>query len=293
VLEERNNCGGNGTGPVGLLAGSGLFPISFARSASNHGIRVVAIALKGETSPEIEKYVDEVHWTGLARLGKWLRIFKKAGVKRAVMCGGVTKARIYDNPLRLLPDIRSARFLYSRRGEWADHDLLRDLAEEFEKEGISIESSVLFCPELLAPEGTLTRREPSDREWSDIRYAWPLAKHIAALQIGQTLVVKDGAVVAVEGMDGTDATLRRAGEIAGEGTVAVKLAKEGHDPRFDIPCVGPKTVDVLSEAGASALAIEAGNTLVLEREQTVRKAGAADIAIVALQGNEIEGRRES
>lgn len=289
MAEKRNNSDSRPTGPIGLLAGGGRFPICFARSAREHGIRVVAIALKGETSEELQRYVDEIHWTGLARLGKWLRIFKKARVERAVMCGGVTKARIYDNPLRLLPDIRSARFLYSRRGRWQDHHLLAELADEFEKEGITIESSVLFCPELLAPEGVLTSREPDEREWSDIRYAWPLAKQIAAMQIGQTLVVKDGAVVAVEGMDGTDATLRRAGEIAGEGTVAVKLAKEGHDPRFDIPCVGPETVEVLEEAGVSALAIEAGNTLVLEREQTAQKAGRAGIAIVALTGDEIEG----
>ncbi|MFW6457193.1 MAG: LpxI family protein [Planctomycetota bacterium] len=269
---------------VGLLAGSGLFPVNFARGAHRHGYDVVAIALKGETSPELEEYVDEIHWTGLARLGKWIRIFKDRNVQRAVMCGGVTKAKIYENPLRLMPDYRSAKFIYSRRGAWEDHVLLADLAEEFEKEGISVESSVLFCPELLVAEGTLTTREPTEREWDDIRFAWPRIKTIAAMQIGQAIVVKDGAVVAVEGMDGTDATLRRAGDIAGEGTVAVKLAKEGHDPRFDIPCIGPDTVDVLNEAGVGALAVEADNTLILEREETVEKAEKADAAIVALTG---------
>lgn len=267
---------------VGLLAGSGLFPVTFARGAHDHGHEVVAIALKGETSPELEEYVDEIHWTGLARLGKWIKIFQNADITRAVMCGGVTKAKIYENPLRLMPDFRSAKFIYSRRGEWEDHVLLADLAEVFEEEGISIESSVLFCPELLAPEGVLTAREPSEGEWDDIRFAWPRIKKIAAMQIGQTIVVKDGAVVAVEGMDGTDATLRRAGDIAGEGTVAVKLAKEGHDPQFDIPCIGPNTIDVLKEAGMGALAIEAGNTLMLEREDTIGQADDAGIALVGV-----------
>lgn len=287
VVQANNKETAGSTGKVGLLAGSGIFPICFARGARRHGHEVVAIGLKGETSPALEEHVVEVHWTGLARLGEWISIFKEADVTRAVMCGGVTKAKIYENPMRLFPDFRSIRFLYSRRGEWEDHVLLAQLAEEFEKEGITIESSVMFCPELLAREGTLTRREPTEREWDDIRFAWPRIKRIAAMQIGQTIVVKDGAVVAVEGMDGTDATLRRAGEIAGSGTVAVKLAKEGHDPRFDIPCVGPATVDVLEDAEVGVLAIEADQTLVLEREEVVARADAAGLAMVAVSADDM------
>lgn len=288
MVDEDESVNKNADEKVGLLAGSGLFPVNFARGAHRHGYKVVAIALKGETSPELEDYVDEIHWTGLARLGKWIRIFKDAGIQRAVMCGGVTKAKIYENPLRLMPDFRSAKFIYSRRGAWEDHALLADLAEVFEEEGISVESSVLFCPELLVSEGVLTSREPTEREWSDIRFAWPRIKTIAGMQIGQTIVVKDGAVVAVEGMDGTDATLRRAGEIAGEGSVAVKLAKEGHDPRFDIPCVGPDTVDVLKDAGLGALAVEAEKTLILERDRTVERAEEADVAIVAVSSESLD-----
>ncbi|MFP4176260.1 MAG: LpxI family protein [Candidatus Brocadiia bacterium] len=274
---------------IGLLAGSGRFPVCFARGARCHGHSVVAIGLKGQTSPELEDVVDEMHWTGLAKLGKWITIFREAGVSRAVMCGGVPKEKIYDNPLNLVPDWRSARFLYSRRGQWEDHFLLGELAEEFEKEGIHIENSVIFCPELLAPAGVLTTREPDEREWEDVRFAWPRIKQIAALQIGQTIVVKDGAVVAVEGMDGTDATLRRAGEIAGEGTVAVKVAREDHDPRFDIPCVGTATIGVLDEAGVSTLAMEAGNTLLLDRAETVARAEECGVSLVSVTEEDVRG----
>jgi len=266
---------------IGLLAGSGLFPVCFARGARANGIKVIAVAIKGETNSSLEKHVDQIHWTGIGKLGKWIRLLKKAGVKEAVMCGGVNKTKMYPNVLQNLPDSRALRLWFSskRRG---DHDLLGRLAEEFEKEGITIRSSVLYCPELIAQEGVLTSIEPTESQWDDIRFAQPLIKKIAAMQIGQTIAVKDGAVIAVEGIDGTDATLRRAGRIAGGGVVAVKMAKKGHDPRFDIPCVGPDTVEVLAEAELGALAIEAGKTLLLDAENTVRKADKAGIPLVGI-----------
>ena len=273
---------------VGLLAGSGLFPICFARGARAHGVRIVAIAIEGEASPELAAHVDEIHWTGLARLGQWIRIFKQAGVKHAVMCGAVRKAAMYPNPSRLLPDLRSAKLWYKKLRSREDHTLLGAVAEEFEREGIKLESSVLYCPELLASPGCLTSRKPTRREWSDIRFAWPAVKQIAAMQIGQTVVVKDGAVIAVEAMEGTDEALRRGGKIARRGAVAVKVAKEGHDERFDIPCIGPDTVDVLVETRISVLAVEAGKTIVLEKDEVARKANRAKVTIVALTGQDIQ-----
>jgi DUF1009 family protein len=277
---------------VGMLAGSGLLPICFARGARRHGIRVVAIAIKGEASSELAQHVDEIHWTGLMRLGEWIRIFKKAGVEHAVMCGGVDKANMYRGPASLLPDWRSAKLWYEKLRSRQDHTILDAVAGEFESEGIKVESSVLYCPELLAERGRLTEREPTEREWADIRFGWPMAKQIAAMQIGQTVVIKDGAVIAVEGMDGTNATLERGGKIARGGAVAVKVAKGGHDPRFDIPCVGPDTVEVLERAGISALAVEAGNTIILERELVTDLARKAKAVIVALSAEDIDAGRE-
>jgi len=272
---------------VGLLAGAGRLPLAIARSTAGQGLRVVAIGLKGEADPELAALVDEFHWSGVNQLGRWIRIFKQAGVAHAVMCGGITKANMYRHPTAFIPDLRAAKMWYSRMlRSRQDHTLLEGLVEEFAREGIQIESCTLYCPELLAPRGCLTRREPTGREWVDIRFAWPLVKQIAAMQIGQTIVVKDRAVVAVEGMDGTDATLRRAGQISRGKLVAVKVAKDGHDPRFDIPCVGPGTVDVLREAGVSVLALEADQTILLERDEILRKADASRVTIVALTGED-------
>jgi len=268
--------------PIGMLAGGGLLPVCLARGARRRGVRVVAIAVKGETSPELAREVDEIHWTGIARLGQWIKIFKRAGVSRAVMCGRVDKANMYGRPASLMPDWRTTKLWYSRLRSRRDHSLLAAVADELESEGIRVESSILYCPELLAPEGCLTRRRPTEREWEDIRFGWPIAKQVAALEIGQTVVVKDKAVITVEGMDGTDEALRRGGRIGRGGVVAVKVAKEGHDERFDIPCIGPDTVGVLKEAGVSCLAVEAGKTILLDRDEIVARARSARLSLVAL-----------
>jgi len=270
-------------GVVGMLAGGGLLPICFARSARARGMRIVAIALKGDAGPELARYVDQIHWTNVAKLGKWIRIFKRAGVQHAVMCGSIRKPNMYRHPVSFFPDLRSVEMWHSKMlRSREDHTVLQHLAEEFENEGIKIESSVLYCPELLAPRGCLTPRLPTAREWADICFGWPLAKQLAALQIGQTIVVKDRAIVAVEGMDGTDATLRRGGKIASGNAVAIKVAKSGHDPRFDIPCVGPDTIQVLKEAGVCVLAVEAGQVIVLERDEVARLSRAAKVTVIAL-----------
>jgi hypothetical protein len=275
---------------VGMLAGGGLLSICFARGARAHGLRIVAIALKGDAGPELAQYVDEIHWTNVAKLGRWIRIFKRAGVQHAVMCGSIRKPNMYRHPVSFFPDLRSAKMWYSRMlRSREDHTVLQYLAEEFETEGIRIESSVLYCPELLAPGGCLTARRPTEREWADIRFGWPLAKQIAALQIGQMIVVKDRAVVAVESIDGTNATLRRGGRLASGHAVAVKVAKEGHDPRFDVPCVGPDTVDVLREARVPVLAVEAGQVIVLEREEVARRARAARVTVIAIAPEDCAG----
>ncbi len=269
---------------VGLLCGAGDLPIQAARALRERGCRVVVVALAGEADPEVEQLADEVHWTGLAKLGRWLRVFRRAEVETMLMLGGVRKERMYENKLSLLPDWQSVKLWYRKLISKADHTILEAVVEEFENAGIPVSSIVDVCPELLAKEGCLTRRTPTEAEWRDIRFGWPVVKQIAALQVGQCIVVKEEAVIAVEGIDGTDATLRRGGRLAGGGAVAVKVAKEGHDNRFDIPCTGPDTVDVLRESGVDVLAVEAGRTILLHPDVVREKADRAGLCIVATTG---------
>jgi len=266
---------------VGLLCGAGDLPLQAARALRERGCRVVAVALKGEADPAVEELADEVHWTGLARLGRWLRVFRRADVDTMLMLGGVRKERMYENKLSLLPDWQSVKLWYRKLTSKEDHTILEAVADEFENAGIPVSSIVDVCPELLVREGCLTRREPSDAQWRDIRFAWPIAKQIAAMQIGQCIVVKEEAVIIVEGIDGTDAALRRGGRLAGGGAVAVKVAKAGHDDRFDIPCIGPDTVDTLEECGVAVLAVEAGRSIVLNPDEVAQKADRARLCVVA------------
>ncbi|HOX38275.1 MAG TPA: UDP-2,3-diacylglucosamine diphosphatase LpxI [Candidatus Brocadiia bacterium] len=268
---------------VGIIAGNGSFPFSFADGARKAGRRVVAVALKGEASPDLEGHVDAIHWTGLAQLGRWIRIFREEGVSRVALCGGVTKGRIYD-PRRILnyaPDARTLKLWFGKAVSKRDHDILGLLAEELASEGIELVSSVLYCPEVLIEAGCITKRKPTESELRDIEFGWPIAKEIARMQIGQTIVVKEQCVIAVEGVEGTDAVLLRGGELGRGNVVAIKVAKHNHDERFDIPTIGPKTAATLKQAKASVLAVQAGRTIVLDREETARVADAAGICILA------------
>jgi DUF1009 family protein len=274
---------------VGLLCGGGALPATVARALQGRGVRVVAVCIRGEADAALEECVDEIHWAGIAQLGRWIRKFKQAEVENILMVGGIRKRRMFHNKVVMLPDWRTVKFWYAQLKSREDHTILGGVAGEFELDGIRVASVVEYCPELLIAPGCLTRRRPDEKQWRDIRFGWPLVKQVAALQIGQCLVVKDRAVLAVEGIDGTDATLRRGGELAGGGAVAVKVAKEGHDERFDIPCIGPGTVDTLEESRIAVLAVEAGQTIVLERETVRDKADRAGISIVAPGVEDLSG----
>jgi len=272
---------------VGLLCGEGDLPRMVAETLRDRGVRVIAACIKGEASSGLAEFVDEMHWVGIARLGSWVKVFKKAGVQAMLMVGGIRKPRMFQNKLAMVPDWRTVKLWYKRLRSREDHTILGAVADEFEAEGISVRSVADYCPELLARPGSITQRGPDEAQWRDIRFAWPRVKQIAALQIGQCIVVRDRAVLAVEGIDGTDATLRRGGQLAGRGAVAVKVAKEGHDNRFDIPCVGPRTVDVLAESGVAVLALEAGRTIILDRDTVRSNADRAGVVIVAVASEEI------
>jgi DUF1009 family protein len=280
---------------IGLLCGGGELPLYVINALREKGHRVVVVGIRGEADPEVLAHADEVHWGGIAQLGRWIKAFKGAGVEAMLMVGGIRKRRMFDNKLAMLPDMRTVKFYYRKLTTREDHTLLGAMADEFESEGISVRSVIDYCPELLVPSGCLTRKRPTARQWADIRFGWPLIKKIAALQVGQTIVVKHLAVLAVEGIDGTDRTLERGGALGRGGplrrggAVAVKVAKEKHDVRFDIPCIGTQTVDTLKRSGIGVLAIEAGRTILLDPEGVRAKADAARVCIMALTEQDVSG----
>lgn len=263
---------------IGLIAGNGRFPLLFAAAARAAGVAIVAVAHRGETPEEIAALVDDLTWVRVGELGKIIRTFKRAGVRQAVMAGGIRKPRQLGG---FRPDLRGAAFL-ARTRSLKDDVLLRGVADELERDGITVVSSTLYLGRLVPAAGVLTRRAPSAREWEDVHLGFAVAKDIGRWDIGQSVVVKQGAVLAVEGLEGTDAAIRRGGGLGHGEVVVVKVSKPGQDLRFDVPAVGRQTVAVLREVDARVLALEAGRTIVIDREDVVAAADAAGIAIVAL-----------
>ncbi len=273
---ETVNGGEHRFSRFGLIAGGGQFPLLFAHAARQASVRILAVGFEGETDPALSKYVEEFHMLKLGQLNRLIKVFRNAGVYHAAMAGAINKTRLYT---RLRPDWRAVRFLNRLRNK-KDDSLLRALADELEAEGIIIQPSTMFLPELLAPEGTLTRRKPNHREQADIAFGWTLAKAIGKLDIGQCLVVKNQAVLAVEGIDGTDATILRGGRLCREGAVVVKVSKPIQDLRFDVPAVGFDTIESMKRVNARVLVVEAGKTLMFDREKMIDAADAAGISIL-------------
>lgn len=262
----------------GLIAGNGRFPLLFAEAARAAGVEVVAVAHEGETSPELADCVPDVTWVHVGELGKIIATFQAAGVTEAVMAGGIYKVGALTN---IRPDARGIAFI-GKLPNLNDDVILRGVARELEAEGITIVESTRFLPALVPDMGTLTRVAPDAAQWKDIRLGITAAKEIGRWDIGQSVVVKRGTVIAVEGAEGTNATIRRAGELAGSGGVVVKVSKPHQDLRFDVPAVGPDTVTVMHEAGAQVLAVEAGRTLLIERPAFVEQANRYAHAVVAV-----------
>ena len=271
---------------IGLIAGNGRFPIIFADNARRLGYHVSAVAHEGETEPELAGHVDRIHWIKIGQLNKLIKAFKEDGVHQAVMLGGIKKTHVFTT---LRPDFRTLA-LATRLALWKDDDILRELAKELEREGIAICESTFGLEGILVEEGTLTARAPSEKEWEDIRYGWEVAHDIGRLDIGQCVVIKDRVVVAVEAVEGTDGAIKRGGDLAKEGAVVVKRSKPQQDLRFDLPAVGPRTIEVMASVKASVLAIEAGRTILLDREIMLEKARSARIAIVGITTLEPSGK---
>jgi DUF1009 family protein len=273
---------------LGLIAGNGRFPFLVLDAARAQGLEVVVAAIKEETFPEIEScQAAAVHWLSLGELSKLIETFKREGVHRAVMAGQVKHKQIFSS---IRPDWRLAKLLLSLGIRNTD-SLLGGIAKVLAEEGITLENSTSLLEPLLAKPGVLTKRAPTAQETKNFEYGRSVARHLAQFDIGQTVVIAEGACVAVEAMEGTDATVERAGQIMASlqsdpstlsrALTVVKIAKPDQDMRFDVPVVGVKTIESMRIAGATCLAIDAGSCLLLDGEQVTNAADESDIAIVA------------
>ena len=271
---------------IGLLAGGGTFPFAVARAARKNGIEVVCAGIKHEVSREIAEEVSVFKEFGLGRLGRVLRFFRKHGINEVSWAGWVRKDRLFT-PARifsLLPDWRMLKIWYFSLRDRQSQTILTSFAEEFEREGITVAHSTRYCPELLIKEGLIGRIKPKAKHLEDIRFGWDIAQRMADLDVGQSVAVLEKATIAVEGLEGTDRNIIRAGELCRKGGfTVVKLPKKGHDMRFDVPTIGPDTIENLKEAGGAALAVKAGGTLILEQERVVELADRYGIVVVAYE----------
>ncbi len=278
---------------IGLIAGNGKFPLLVLDAARAQGFEVVVAAIKEEAFPEIESHAaDAVHWLSLGELSKLIETFQREGVTRAIMAGQVKHKQIFS---AIRPDWRLAKILLSLTTRNTD-SLLGAVAKVLADEGITLESSTSLLEPLLVKSGILTHRAPTEQERKNIEYGRTVARQLAEYDIGQTVVIAESACVAVEAMEGTDATIQRAGEIMrslhGESSTlsrsltVAKIAKPNQDMRFDVPVIGVKTIEVMSAAGATCLALDAGKCLLLDGDKVIEAANAAQIAIAAESGSD-------
>ena len=266
---------------VGLIAGNGEFPLRFCDAARQLGLGVVAVAFAEETRRDLAAKTDEIHWVSIGQLGKILRIFRNAGVRRAFMAGQIRHRRLFSD-LKL--DFQAVTLLAGLKDKRAD-SILRAVADSLGRAGVDVQSSLPMLKEDVPGPGVLTRRRPNAAQRRDIDFGRAIAKHVAGADIGQTVVVKNQSVLAVEAMEGTDACLRRGGRFGKGNAVAVKVAKPDQDLRFDVPVIGPRTIRTLAGSGIAVMAFDAGLTLFIRRAETVSQADAAGIVLVGMTGD--------
>lgn len=268
---------------LGLVAGSRSLPLIFAREAREKGIRrIVAVAAEGETDREIEKLADEVIWLRVGQVGKMIRALTDRGVKQCVMLGLIAPRNLFD----VRPDMRGIALLMRLREKNA-HTIFGGIADELAKDGVEVIPATPWLTSIMPGPGYQAGPKLSAAQRDDVAFGHRIAKEVSRLEIGQCVVVKRGTVLAVEGFEGTDRCLTRGGELAGReaGAVAVKVAKPNHDTRFDIPCIGPTTLEVCAAHGIGTLAVEAGMTLLLDKEDLERLAAQVRVSVVTTDGN--------
>jgi DUF1009 family protein len=273
------------TRPVGLVACAGQFPVRFAEKARDLGVPVVCVAVAGMADPVLKTLCPEFHWARRMSLGGTIRRFRRAGVTRMTFAGKFQKHVLFRpwRWLQFLPDLRLLRAWYGhQRRDNADDTLTLALIDEFRADGIECVSALDLCPELLVSEGVLTKRRPTAAEDRDIAFGWDLAKRMGGLDVGQSVAVRDRAVLAVEAIEGTDQCILRAGDLCGRAAfTVVKVAKPNQDMRFDVPTVGPTTIESMRASGGRVLAIEAGKTILIDESVTIALADKYGMTVVA------------
>jgi UDP-2,3-diacylglucosamine hydrolase len=267
----------------GLIAGNGNFPFLVVEGAQKARQKLVVVAIREETDKRIEEVAEKVIWVGIGQLGKMIKFFKSEGVEKAIMAGQVKHVQIFSGAL---PDLRMLKMLYNLPRRNTD-SLIGGVANELAKDGIELIDSTYFMHDQLAQEGVLSKRLPDQMERGNIEYGLHIANEIARLDLGQTIIVRAQACVAIEAMEGTDATIRRAGELAKGKLTVVKVAKPNQDMRFDVPVVGIPTIKTMIEAGATCLSLTAAKTLIFDREKMLELANQHKICVVAVKGETI------
>lgn len=264
---------------IGLIAGNRKLPFVLSEAARKKNYHIVAVAIKGDTSPRLKDCVDTIYWLALSEFPRMLEILKKEGVTKVIMAGQISPCRLFSKEINKNEELKS--LLTSLKDKKAD-TIFGAIAEKLREEGLELIDSTTFIKDLLPQKGTLSKSEPDFSAWEDIYFALELAKAVAYLDIGQTVAVKDKAAVAVEALEGTDNLIRRAGKITRGGFTVMKVSKPRQDMRFDVPVVGPGTVKNLIKAGAKCLAIEAEKTLFIDKDKAIQLADKEGIAIVAV-----------
>lgn len=267
----------------GLIAGNGNFPFLVIEGARRQGVALSVAAIKEETDKRIEEVAETIVWVGIGQLGKMISFFKKQAVTKVIMAGQVKHVQIFSGAL---PDLRMLRMLYNLPRRNTD-SLIGGIAAELAKDGIELIDSTYFMRDYLTKEGVLTRRKPDETERGNIEYGLRIANEIARLDLGQTIVVRAKACVAVEAMEGTDATIKRAGELAKGKLTVVKVSKPNQDMRFDVPVVGLPTIETMIQAGAACLCLTAGKTLIFDKEEMIALADRNKISIVVVENETI------
>ncbi|MBX3288048.1 MAG: UDP-2,3-diacylglucosamine diphosphatase LpxI [Acidobacteria bacterium] len=260
----------------GLIAGNGQFPFLVVEGAKKAGAELSIVAIREETDPKIDDVADDVVWVGIGQLGKMLSHFKKKGVEKVMMAGQVKHVQIFSGAL---PDIRMLKMLWNLPRRNTDA-LIGGIAAELAKDGLELIDSTYFIGDHLAPSGVMTKRKPNDVELGNIKYGLHVANEIARLDLGQTIVVRASACVAIEAMEGTDETIIRAGKLAKGKLTVVKVSKPDQDMRFDVPVVGVPTIEVMHSAGATCLSVTSGKTLIFEKEEMIKLADKLGICVI-------------
>lgn len=267
---------------LGLITGIGNLPKAVASEAKKMGYKVVAIAIQPPADESIRPFVDDFHKINIGRFGGLISLLKKLSIKNAVMAGKIPKSILYTHKSSLLPDLKAVKLLFSIRNR-SDDTIMKAVVRELEKNGIKIHKTTAFTKNLLAHEGVLTRKKPTRDDLQDIEFGWDIAKKMGELDIGQTVVIKNKAVMAIEAIEGTDEAVKRGGVLAGKDAVVIKVSKPRQDMRFDVPVVGIETLNSMKKSGARVLAVESEKCIIIEKENFLKEANKSGIVVVGIK----------